>query len=170
MITIHQIEELETFSKPIHIALGVFDGVHIGHQAVIQTAIDYAAKSDGLAGVMTFDPHPIQVVAPERAPLRILASISHKATVIKNFGCDFLLVQHFDKDFANQPAKDFIFNLKKLCPALKSISIGEDWRFGNSREGTIHNLKLWGEELGIEIIALAPVKTCGERVSSTRIR
>lgn len=170
MIITDQISDLGTPQQPVHIALGVFDGIHIGHQAVIQTAIDAASLSGGIAGVMTFDPHPIRVVAPAKAPKSILASISHKALILSEFNSDFLLVQKFDKAFAAQSAKDFIVGLKKSCPGLTSISVGEDWQFGKGREGTVESLKLWGEEFDFKVFAVAPIMNDGERVSSTAIR
>ena len=170
MIVTYQISNLTTRQQPVHIALGVFDGIHIGHQAVIKTAIDAAKQSGGIAGVMTFDPHPIRVVAPMKAPKSILASISHKALILSENNSDFLLVQKFDEAFAAQSAKVFISELKSSCPGLASISVGEDWQFGKGREGTVESLKLWGEEFGFEVFAVAPVMNDGERVSSTRIR
>jgi len=82
MQIIHNISDLKSLSGPLHLALGVFDGVHLGHQAVIQSAVDSARRSEGKVGVVTFEPHPVRVLAPDRAPRRILASIEHKANLL----------------------------------------------------------------------------------------
>lgn len=166
----HQLKDLVKYDQPIHLALGVFDGVHVGHREVIQTAVDAAKLSKGIAGVLTFDPHPIQVIAPERAPMRILASIAHKSLLLDDLGCRFLMVQTFDKTFAAQRARDFIASIKAQCPQVKTISVGEDWQFGRGREGNVATLREWGREMGFEVFAAAPVMNKGERVSSTRIR
>ena len=170
MIVFHSIDELIEVKQPLHLALGVFDGVHVGHQAVIQTAVDAAKKSGGVAGVLTFLPHPIQVLAPDKAPKRILASLSHKAILLEEAGCSVMAVQEFSLDFAGRRAKDFIKNIIQSCCDLRSISVGEDWQFGKGREGNVASLTEWGEELGFKVFAAAPVMGGGERVSSTRIR
>lgn len=170
MQVFHQISELGQLEKPVHLALGVFDGVHVGHQEVIRHAVDAAKKDGGLAGVVTFEPHPIRVLAPERAPRRILASIQHKADLLADLGVDFLCVQEFTLDFSKREAKDFIEDLAKSSGSLRRIAVGEDWIFGKARGGNVQRLKEWGSELSFEVDAAPPVMVQGERVSSTRIR
>ena len=167
---IHSLEEFASIQKPIHLALGVFDGVHIGHQKVIQTAVDAAEQSGGVAGVLTFSPNPIQVLAPQKTPKRILASLSHKARLLENLGCEVMMVQEFSLEFAACRAKDFIRQIVDACGDLRSISVGEDWQFGKGREGNVTSLKEWGKEFGFEVFAAEPVMCGGERISSTRIR
>jgi len=166
----HSVEELSSIDNSVHLALGVFDGVHVGHQVVIESAIDAAKVSHGSAGVLTFSPHPIQVLAPERAPRRILASIQSKQRLVGKQGCDFMLVQRFTLEFAKCSAKEFVESIVRSCKQLKSLSVGEDWVFGKGREGNVHSLRAWGKEYGFEVYAIAPVMSDGERVSSTRIR
>lgn len=166
----HSTEELTRLDAPVHLALGVFDGVHVGHQDVIRYAVEAARESGGMAGVITFEPHPIRVLAPERAPRRILASIDHKAELLSDLGVDFLYVQEFTLNFAKQEARDFIDSLVSHIPDLRSVAVGEDWIFGKARGGNVHRLREWGDELGFAVNAVAPVMVQGERVSSTRIR
>ncbi len=170
MNIVHSIEDLASYDSPLHLALGVFDGVHVGHQAVMLEAVNAAKKDKDLAGVLTFEPHPIRVLAPERAPRRILASIGHKADLLSEVGMSVLCVQEFTLDFASVTAKTFIFDLVQSCRNLKSISVGEDWIFGKDRGGNVLKLKQWGEEFGFDVHAVTPVMVGGERVSSTRIR
>lgn len=164
------LEELKQLEGPIHLALGVFDGVHVGHQVVVNSAVEAAKKSGGQAGVLTFFPHPIQILAPQRAPKRILASLNSKAHLLDQLGCSFMMVQKFDKSFAQSRAKDFIQKIVSSLDDLRSISVGEDWQFGKGREGNVNSLTEWGNEMGFEVYAAEPVMSDGERVSSTRIR
>lgn len=166
----HQLEDLSLEKKPLHLALGVFDGVHVGHQKVIQNAVDAAKASGGVAGVLTFSPHPIQVLAPDRAPMRILASLQHKAILLEELGCEMMVVQKFSKEFAGSSAKGFIQSINDACQNLQSLSVGEDWVFGKGREGSVVSLKEWGGVMGFQVFAAPPVMDAGERVSSTRIR
>lgn len=170
MKVFHHIGELRQLEKPVHLALGVFDGVHVGHQEVIRQAVDAAKKDGGMAGVVTFEPHPIRVLAPERAPRRILASIQHKADLLAELGVDFLCVQEFTLDFSRQEARAFIADLTQNSRLLRHIAVGEDWIFGKARGGNVQRLREWGEELGFVVNAAPPVMVQGERVSSTRIR
>ncbi|WP_018969312.1 riboflavin biosynthesis protein RibF [Rubritalea marina] len=166
------IDELRDAQGDVHLALGVFDGVHVGHQAVIAQATKAAKLSrQASVGVLTFDPHPIRVLAPARAPRRILASIGHKAELVNQLGVDFLCVQEFTVNFAQQEAEVFIRSIVDACQGrLASISVGEDWVFGKGRGGNVGKLLEWGEMYQFDVHAAAPVRVDGERVSSTRIR
>jgi riboflavin kinase / FMN adenylyltransferase len=167
-IRITKLEELAAQQGPLHLALGVFDGVHLGHQAVIQRAIDAAARDGGQAFVVTFSPHPIRVIAPHKAPSALLATLDEKAEVLKTLGVDGLLVIHFDLALAEREAEDFI---TELCTAnVRSISVGADWRFGRNRSGDISLLNRLGKMHGFRLEAVSPVMWDGERISSTRIR
>lgn len=164
------INELREIKGPLHLALGVFDGLHIGHQAVI-TSVTRAAESEGgAAGILTFDPHPIRVLAPEVAPRRILASLEHKRKLLELLGVDFMVVVEFTKDFAECEADHFLSSLLESAPDLKTLAMGEDWKFGKNRKGDVTRLRAFGEQNNIEVIAVAAVMAHGERVSSTRIR
>lgn len=167
---IHSLTDLKSVKGPVHLALGVFDGVHVGHQQVIASAVEAASSSGGSAGALTFFPHPIQVLAPQRAPKRILASLNHKSLLLEELGCSFMAVQEFSIEFAASSGQAFIEEVVHSCDQLKSVSVGEDWQFGKGREGNVEALTAWGKELGFEVYATEPVMSGGERVSSTRIR
>ncbi len=167
-IRIDKLEELAAQDGPLHLALGVFDGVHAGHRAVIARAVEAARKEGGKAFVVTFDPHPIRVIAPEKAPASLLATLDEKAAVLKALGVDGLLVIHFDMTFARMDAEEFV---RKLLDAdVRTIAVGEDWRFGSKRSGDVAMLRRMGEEMGFHLEAVPPVMWDGERISSTRIR
>jgi riboflavin kinase/FMN adenylyltransferase len=164
------IEELAAIPGPWHLALGVFDGVHGGHREVIRRAVQGARREGGKAAVVTFDPHPIRVLAPDKAPSRLLASLDHKAQILGSVGVDKLFVIHFDKSFAALEAEGFIEMLCRLSPDLRRIAVGEDWRFGAARRGDVAMLERFGRLHGFVVDAVAPVIQAGERISSTRIR
>lgn len=167
---ITNIADLAAVKESLHLALGVFDGLHIGHQQVISTAVEAADKEGGLSGVLTFEPHPIRILAPELAPRRILASLNHKRELLNDLGVDFMIVVDFTKEFADVEAEDFLSSLVAACHDLRTISIGEDWKFGKKRRGDILMLQHMGKEEGITIDSSKAVMLNGERVSSTRIR
>jgi riboflavin kinase/FMN adenylyltransferase len=161
-------EELATLDVPLHLALGVFDGVHLGHRAVIARVVDAAKRDGGLAGVVTFDPHPIRVLAPEKAPRALLATLDHKAHLLAELGVGLLLAIPFDAAFAQVEAEDF---LEQLCKAqVRTIAVGDDWQFGKARRGDVAMLRRFSETNGFALEAVPPVMADGERISSTRIR
>jgi riboflavin kinase / FMN adenylyltransferase len=167
-IRIDKLEDLAAQAGPLHLALGVFDGVHVGHQAVIARAVDAAAEQGGKSFVVTFSPHPIRVIAPDKAPASLLGTLDDKAEVMKSRGVDGLLVIRFDETFAKMGAEDFV---QKICEGnVATIAVGEDWRFGSKRLGDVELLRTMGAELGFRLEAVAPVMWDGERISSTRIR
>lgn len=169
MLRLNTTEALSTCSAPLHLALGVFDGVHVGHRAVIEAARQQAESHGGNCVVVTFDPHPIRVLAPERAPRQLLASLDHKARLLEKIHVDALLALPFTREFAQISATDFIESLVRH-QSVATIAVGEDWRFGKGREGDVSFLRRIGETLGFQVIALPPVMHQGERISSTRIR
>ncbi len=159
-------EGLEAFTKArvtCGLALGVFDGVHLGHQAVIE-----AARGFGKLGVLTFDPHPVQVLAPERAPRRIIASLEHQKKILAELGVDFMVVVNFTETFAARESRDFAEEL--FLTGARRLTAGEDWSFGKAREGNMTRLAEWGRAAGVDVMAVGAVELDGQRMSSTRIR
>ncbi|MES2476250.1 MAG: bifunctional riboflavin kinase/FAD synthetase [Verrucomicrobiota bacterium] len=164
----HHLEELPALGAPLHLALGVFDGVHIGHQAVIARAVAAAKQDGGLAGVLTFDPHPIRVIAPQKAPTSLLETLAHKARAVGEYGVDLFIPLHFDLNVAKMEAADFISRLMQA--PVRTIAVGEDWRFGHNRSGDVTFLEHEASQRGFTLEAVPPVMHDGDRVSSTRIR
>jgi len=164
----NRLEDLPALGVPLHLALGVFDGVHVGHQAVIARAVDAAARDGGLAGLLTFDPHPIRVIAPNKAPTNLLETLEHKSRVVGDLGVQLFIPLHFDMQFAKMEASEFIAQL--TVASVRTIAVGEDWRFGHHRSGDVTFLEQEAGSRGFRLEAVPPVMHDGERVSSTRIR
>ena len=169
MLKVSRIADLHEVAGPLHLALGVFDGVHLGHQAVIGSAVEGSRKSGGVAGVLTMDPHPIEVLRPEAAPRRILASLAHKERLLSSLGVEIMLVLQFDLEVASQPAEEFAQELLAV-PGLRQLVAGEDWAFGRERRGTMEMLARVGGCHGVEVRAVQAVMLAGARISSTRLR
>lgn len=152
------------YGKDFGLALGVFDGVHLGHQAVID-----AARGVGRIGVLSFDPHPVEVLAPGKAPRKIIASLAHQERILKDIGVDFLVVVEFTREFANVAGRDFAENL--FATGARKLAAGHDWSFGKNRSGSIDLLKEWADGAdGVEVVKVDPLAAGGERISSSRIR
>lgn len=170
MKILHAISELGALRQPVWLAIGVFDGVHQGHRAVLRAALDGAAQGGGVAVAMTFDPHPARIMRPEFAP-KLLTSTAHKARLIEAVGLPCLLVVHFDENFSAQPPEEFVREIAAGCGgALRQICVGEDWVFGAKRAGNVALLARLGAELGFTVNPVPAVKSAGGVVSSTRIR
>ncbi len=165
----HTIEALREIPGPAHLAIGVFDGVHLGHRAVIETAVGDAAAEGGAAVVVTFDPHPIRVLQPDKAP-RLLASTRHKILLLERIGVDHLLILPFDEEFSKWTGRRFIETLAETCDPLGQICVGNEWSFGHRRSGDIRLLQELAIEHGFDVCGVPPVSVDGEVVSSTLVR
>lgn len=169
MKIIHAASELENGSRKVCLAIGVFDGVHLGHQQIIRQTVADARHHDALALVVTFDRHPNVIVAPDRAPAQIYAR-SQKLRAIKSLGVDALLEIHFDRDFSHKSGETFIRELVHHLHHIHSICVGANFVFGHKRSGNVSLLKNLGAELKFQVHGHAAVSLDGELVSSTRIR
>jgi riboflavin kinase/FMN adenylyltransferase len=163
-----RLEELPALGQDLHLAIGVFDGVHLGHQAVISMAVQAAKQDGGLAGLLTFDPHPIRVIAPGKAPTSLLETLDHKARVVSGLGVELLIPLHFDAEMAAMGSAEFVARL--TAAPVRTIAVGEDWRFGHNRTGDVNLLRNESATRGFHLEAVAPVMFEGDRISSTRIR
>ena len=163
------IAELATVPGPVCLAIGVFDGVHLGHQAVIRRALEDAKAAGGTAVVVTFDPHPVRVMRPHQAP-RLLTSTRHKAQLIERLGVSDLLVLPFTPELSAMAPEAFVRALYGACRPLLEICVGHTWSFGKNRAGNLELLKKMGDELGFDEIGLPAVEIGGEIASSTAVR
>ncbi len=163
------IAELEQVPGPVFIAVGVFDGVHLGHQALIGQTLGEAENAGGTAVALTFHPHPARILRPEAAP-RLLTSTPHKQRLIESLGCPYLLVLPFDAAFAAQAPETFIKDLAAHARPLRKICVGHQWVFGRGRAGNVPLLHQLGESLNFRTLEIAPVTADNEPISSTRIR
>jgi riboflavin kinase/FMN adenylyltransferase len=169
MEILRSIGELARVRGPVVLSIGVFDGVHLGHRAVLRRALEDAQTVGGNAVALTFEPHPLRVLRPDRAP-RLLTSAAHKARLIEAEGFPFLLVVPFDEEFAAQPPEVFVRSLAAAARPLRQICVGENWAFGAKRAGNVNLLRTLGAELAFDVAEVAAVQIEGATVSSTRIR
>jgi riboflavin kinase/FMN adenylyltransferase len=169
MEVLNEITELKTVPGPTHLAIGVFDGVHLGHQAVIGRAIESAELTGGSTVVATFHPHPVRVLRPEKAP-RLLTSTQHKIRLIRSLGVDALLILQFTLEFSRTPPELFIQNLVRASNQLRQICVGREFAFGANRSGSVRLLEELSPKFGFELGTVPPVLVGGQVVSSTLVR
>jgi riboflavin kinase / FMN adenylyltransferase len=169
MKIIRAASELKSSGRKVCLAIGFFDGVHLGHQQIIRQTLTDARQHNAFALVVTFDRHPASVVAPQRVP-PLIYSLPQKLRVITSLGADNLLLIHFDKPFSEQSGEDFIRNLARDLGQMQSLCVGSNFTFGHKRGGNVARLKTLGEELRFTVHSMAAVSLDGKIVSSTRIR
>ena len=157
-----------SLSKPV-LTLGNFDGIHLGHQALLQPVVQDAKAQGGRSVVLTFEPHPLKILAPQRAP-RLILTHKDKMLLLQSYGVDVVIIQAFNPSFANVEAEAFV--RRYLIGRLKvhKMWVGKDLRFGKGRKGRVEDLIRWGAEGGFEVGVVGPVQLGGVRVSSSRIR
>lgn len=169
MKILRSISDLAALPGPLFLAIGVFDGVHLGHQTVISTSAQHARDAGGTPVVVTFDPHPVKVLRPESAP-HLITATQHKIALIRDLGVGHLLVLHFDRAFATTSPEDFVRQLVENSKPLREICVGHEWSFGKGRAGNLALLKKLGDANGFNVVGVEEVKVNGEVVSSTAIR
>ncbi len=165
----HDLSGAPAFTRPVHLAIGMFDGVHHGHQAVIDAAVHAAGRSGGRSGVLTFDPHPSRLFTPESPTLLIQDPIL-KMRKLADLNLNFVVVQKFDRQFASIEAQDFLPAVKRALPTLSAVYVGENFRFGKGRRGDVAVLLDSALSLGIRVFSSERVRWNGEPISSTRLR
>lgn len=151
------------------IALGNFDGFHLGHQAVAGEAIAWARAEGRPAIIATFDPHPVRFFAPDAPPFR-LTTLDQRIELFEAAGADAMLVFAFGAELAGTSAEDFVTKLLIRRLGAAGVVTGEDFSFGKGRAGNVDLLSRLGEPLGLRARAVGPVSEQGEIVSSSRIR
>jgi riboflavin kinase/FMN adenylyltransferase len=166
---IHAATELKPGDRKVCLAIGFFDGVHLGHQQIIRQTVADARQREAVALIVTFDQHPNTVVAPDRAP-PLIYSLAQKLRVIGACGPDTLLLLHFDKPFSQQSGEEFVRGLARDLGRIESLCVGADFTFGRKRSGNVALLKTLGKELGFTVHGMSAVSLDGKVVSSTRIR
>lgn len=169
MKLIYAATELAAGGRKVCLAIGVFDGVHLGHQQIIRQTITDARQHDAFALILTFDRHPNSIVAPDRVP-PLIYSLPQKLRAIESLGADTVLLVQFDKKFSEQTGEEFVRSLARDLGKIHSICVGADFVFGCKRSGNVTLLKHLGAELGFYVHGLAALALEGQVVSSTRIR
>jgi riboflavin kinase / FMN adenylyltransferase len=168
MILLESLAGLPSLSLPVIATMGNFDGLHRGHKRILRKVIHRAREEGGTSVVVTFEPHPIKVLFPERAPA-LIQTAAQKRDTLRHMGLQVLLEIPFTREFGARSAGDFIREISStLHPA--EIYIGEDFRFGHGRTGDIGLLKASGPELGFSAFAFPKLKVEKVEVSSSLIR
>lgn len=157
------------FGKPLCLAIGMFDGVHLGHQEVIRHAQEMATEHSGTPGVLTFDPHPSRLFRPEEPTLLIL-SLPLRAAFLRAAGAETVLVQDFNTAFSKIEAEAFPAFLKQRLPSLAGVVVGENFRFGRRRRGDPKLLRDLCDSLDLRLSVVPRLPLLETAVSSTRIR
>jgi riboflavin kinase/FMN adenylyltransferase len=155
-------------SGPLFLTVGVFDGVHVGHREVIKGAAGRAHAQGARAIATTFDPLPIQVLAPAAPPFG-LSDIDERTQLLHDAGADDVVIFHFTREFAAMTPAEFIQRVAG-AGAVRQIVVGEDFQFGHDRAGNVRTLTDAGPTFGFEVFVAPPVRASGEVVSSTRVR
>jgi riboflavin kinase/FMN adenylyltransferase len=167
-----QIDGLENArlpDRPLHLAIGMFDGVHLGHRTVVHAAVSAAHEGAGISAVLTFWPHPSALFRPEN-PTKLIQDASTKSRMLLTLGVDRVITQSFTPELAAMAAEDFLPWLRRRLPRLTVIYVGENFRFGCERRGDVALLKQIGARENVQVFSAPRVETNGEPVSSTRIR
>jgi len=149
--------------------IGNFDGVHLGHQAILRYVVDRADALGTVAAIMTFDPHPVKLLRPRRAP-RLLSNLNQRLELIKRTGIEIALVVPFTHRLARMTAEDFVKDVLVERLGTEEVYIGANFRFGADRGGDVALLERMGGELGFKAAASPIVEVDGGVVSSTRVR
>lgn len=159
----------EQASSPCVLTIGNFDGLHRGHQALLERLMARAQALALPAAVMTFEPHPREYFAPERAPAR-LSTLREKLALLAGFGIERVHACRFDRHLASLSAAEFIERLLVRGLAVRHLFVGDDFQFGNNRQGNFQLLQEAGRQHGFSVESLPTVEWQGERVSSSGIR
>ncbi|MFA6169476.1 MAG: bifunctional riboflavin kinase/FAD synthetase [Candidatus Margulisiibacteriota bacterium] len=154
--------------RPV-VALGTFDGVHLGHRRVIEAAVSYAKKIGAHSAAITFDPHPQEVIAPARG-LKLLTTLAEREALLADLGIDSVIVSRFTSQLRKLSYRQYVerYLVKKL--GVRAVFVGYDYALGKGRSGTAAALKKLGEEFGFEVKVIPPVKVRGQIVKSGLIR
>jgi riboflavin kinase / FMN adenylyltransferase len=161
--------ELSPRPRKVCVAIGFFDGVHLGHQQILRQTVQDAGQHEATAVVVTFDQHPSTVVAPERTP-PLIYSTAQRTRAIAALGTEVLWLIRFDQAFSQRSGEAFVRELVQGFGPVCSICVGANFSFGHQRSGNVTLLRTLGKELGFAVHGLAAVSLDGQTISSTRVR
>ncbi|MEW5853609.1 MAG: bifunctional riboflavin kinase/FAD synthetase [Myxococcota bacterium] len=162
-------QDAGTLARGGAVALGNFDGVHRGHQVLVQRAVEHARKLGGPALAFTFEPHPTRVLAPALAP-PLIVPLEHRLDLLEELGLDAVVLEPFTPELAKTPAEDFVRNVLVGALGIKAAVVGYNFTFGHARKGNPELLTRLGAELGFLVDVVNPVDVNGMLCSSTKIR
>jgi riboflavin kinase / FMN adenylyltransferase len=156
-------------ARPTVLTLGVFDGLHLGHQLIMRTVVERARETGAVPSVITFDPHPRAVLHPQSAP-PLLQTFDQKIEAFGVLGLEQTIVIRFNEAFAQVRAEDFLRDVVSERLQAREVYLGRGFAFGHDREGDIELLKKVGDALGFHVEEVPEVQLRGQRISSSRIR
>ncbi len=154
---------------PCVVTIGNFDGMHIGHRQIMRRVVALANMRGAVPVVLTFDPHPARVLAPERAP-KLLMTIDQRLRNMQNEGIEAVLLLPFSLDFARLTPQEFANQILARTLSARVVLVGDDFRFGYKQAGNVDTLRELGGRMGFEVEAISGIGRRGERVSSSAIR
>ena len=169
MKTIRYSKNIILPNKKRYIALGVFDGVHLGHQKLIKQTVDKAKKNDGISIVVTFDPHPDKIINPE-SNVFLLTTLKERISLIKESDVDFFLIIKFNKMMSKMSPEDFISKILVDSLQVKELFVGFNYKFGFQGKGNTGILREYGKSYKFITNILKPVVVNNTIISSTRIK
>jgi riboflavin kinase/FMN adenylyltransferase len=169
MRIIRNMSELKEPLQNAVVTIGNFDGVHLGHREIFRRVVRRSLEVGGPAVVYTFEPHPLKVLAPDRAP-QLINTDQEKEVLIEASCIDVLICAPFDQTMANLPAHRFVREVLVDKVGMRHLVVGYDYLFGKGREGNTQLLQRMGEYLGFAVEVLEPISEAGQVYSSTRIR
>ncbi len=169
MQVISNLDSLKSPPRRTVLTIGNFDGVHLGHREIFRRVVRRAQEIDGTAAVLTFEPHPLRLLAPDKAPPRINTP-EEKVRLLTASCIDLLVVLDFTRELAGLPAADFVAEILVRRLGLKHLIVGYDYAFGRNREGDVKFLAAQAQVHGFTLEVLEPIRAGEEVYSSTRIR
>ncbi|MDR9364072.1 MAG: bifunctional riboflavin kinase/FAD synthetase [Balneolaceae bacterium] len=152
------------------LTVGTFDGVHAGHKVLVNRVIDLAKEEDARSVIVTFDPHPRDIINPGQAGIKLLSSLDERSELLADLGVDEMVVIPFDRDFSLLTSEEFVRDIIWKKIGVSSFVIGYDHQFGRNREGTIETVEELGRELGFKTYVVSKQEVGDKTVSSTAIR
>lgn len=154
---------------PSIVTIGNFDGVHAGHREIMRRVVQLASEKSCTPTVLTFDPHPARVLAPDRAP-RLLMTMDQRLRSLNALGIEAVFAIPFSLEFAKLSPEEFAGRILASTLEARVVLVGEDFRFGYKQAGNLDTLRELGRRFGFSLEPVAPIARRGERISSTRIR
>ncbi|MGZ4089883.1 MAG: bifunctional riboflavin kinase/FAD synthetase [Bacteroidia bacterium] len=169
MLTVRNTREFR-IEKPTIVTIGTFDGVHLGHQKILNRLQQLKKKHGFNTVVLTFEPHPRKILFPQQTDLKLITLIEEKLDLLEKYGVDVTVVYPFDKEFSNIESKEYIEQILIKSLKVKHLVIGYDHKFGKNRNGDINVLKKYSEEFGYEVEEIDALDIDNISISSSKIR
>ncbi len=169
MRVVHNLTGLAQHTRPMMVAIGVFDGLHRGHRTLLLRMLERARRHGAEAWVLTFTVHPQKVLRPSQAP-PLLLSLPHRLRLLESLGLHGCILVPFTQTFARQAPARFAARLLQAMPRLQEIFVGPNWRFGRNRRGTPETLRRWVEPHGVRVTVVPALRERAQPISSSRIR